>query len=170
MLIASLPAALMTDEAPERYTVEAVFTRRPEQDEIAEILGSGTREYLTRAGYPAVEVAVSDRRLEIANTNLEELRDGLADVLADRLVEISEDVHARQDAATVRFLAAAATEQSRATAVEALAGSVTFRATGQREYSAVVVDPPAATARHARRPDDTDPAGPASPAADRADQ
>ncbi len=133
VLVGSLPAALMTDdEAPDRYTVEAVFTRRPERDEITEILGSETRERLAKAGYSTVEVTISDRRLEIANTNLEELRDGLGGVLADRLAEISEGVRARQDAAAVRFREAAAGELDRAASVAALAESVTFRTSGTR--------------------------------------
>ncbi|WP_231902631.1 hypothetical protein [Microbacterium sp. TNHR37B] len=126
VLVGSLPAALMTDEAPDRYTVEAVFTRRPERDEIEQILGSETRARLASAGYPAVEVAISDRRLEIANTNLEELRDGLGSVLADRLAEISAGVRATRDAAAGRFRDAAVVEQARAASVTALAGSVTF--------------------------------------------
>lgn len=128
VLVGSLPAALLTDHAPERYTVEAVFTRRPERDEVTEILGIETRDRLARAGYPTVEVTVSDRRLEISNTNLEELRDGLAAVLADRLAEISAGVRARQDAAAMKFHDAAETEQARAAAVAALAESITFQA------------------------------------------
>ncbi len=128
VLVGSLPAALMTDHAPDRYTVEAVFTRRPERDEVTEILGEDTRTFLARAGYPTVELTVSDRRLEIANTNLEELRDGLARVVADRLAEISAGVHAKEDAAADRFRDAAASEQVRAAAVAALAESVSFRA------------------------------------------
>lgn len=130
VLVGSLPATLMTDDAPDRYTVEAVFTRRPERDEVTQILGNGTRDYLARAGYPTVEVMVSDRRLEITNTNLEELRDGLAGVLVDRLAEIGEELRAERAVAAARFEEAAASEQSRAAAVAALAKSVTFRRTG----------------------------------------
>ncbi|WP_404436761.1 hypothetical protein LG322_00370 [Microbacterium aerolatum] len=122
----------MTDEAPDRYTVEAVFTRRPGRDEITEILGSETRERLAKAGYSTVEVTISDRRLEIANTNLEELRDGLGGVLADRLAEITEGARAKQDAAAIRFREAAAGEQDRAASVVALAESVTFRTSETR--------------------------------------
>lgn len=129
VLAASLPATLMTDEAPDRYTVEAVFTRRPERDEVIEILGSETRDFLAKAGYPTVEVTISDRRLEIANTNLEELRDGLASVLADRLADISTEVRDRQDAAAVVFQNAAVSEKTRTAAVTALAESVTFTST-----------------------------------------
>jgi len=92
VLVGSLPSALMTADAPARYTVEAVFTRRPQREEIAEILGDETRETLVREGYPTVELTVSDRRLEIANTTLEELRDGLGSVLAERLARYMNDV------------------------------------------------------------------------------
>lgn len=127
VLAGSLPASLMTDNAPDRYTVEAVFTRRPERGEIAGILGSETRDALVQAGFSTVEVTISDRRLLIANTNLEELRDGLASVLADRLAEISEGVRSKEAAAAVRNTDAAAGEQIRAAAVAALAESVVFR-------------------------------------------
>ncbi len=133
VLVGSLPAALMTVEAPDRYTVEAVFTRRPERDEVTQILDGGTRDFLARAGFPTVEVTVSDRRLEIAHTNLEELRDGLAGILADRLAEISGRVRAEREAAAARFQDAAAAEQIRATAVATLAESVKFRITADEE-------------------------------------
>lgn len=126
VLVGSLPADLMTDHAPDRYTVEAVFTRRPEREEVTEILGSQTQEFLAKAGYPRVRLTVSDRRLEVANTSLEELRDGLASVLADRLAGISAGIHARQDAAAARFHDAAEIERTRAAAVAALAESVAF--------------------------------------------
>ena len=130
VLVGSLPAALMTEDAPDRYTVEAVFSRRPEREEVTAILGDGTRDYLTKSGYPTVEVTVSDRRLEIANTNLEELRDGLASVLADRLAEISAVVRTTRETAAARFADAAASEHERAAAVTALAASVAFRTSG----------------------------------------
>ncbi|GAB3598553.1 hypothetical protein [Microbacterium tumbae] len=155
VLVGSLPAALMTDEAPDRYTVEAVFTRRPERDEITEILGSETRERLAKAGYSTVEVTISDRRLEIANTNLEELRDGLGGVLADRLAEISAGVRTRQDAAAVRFREAAAGEQDRAASVAVLAESVTFRTSADRGSGAISMsDQRSAATGHRARIDD----------------
>lgn len=145
VLVGSLPAALMTDHAPDRYTVEAVFTRRPDKDEITEILSSQTRDCLAKAGYPTVEVSISDRRLEISNTNLEELRDGLGGVLADRLAEISSDLRTERDAAAVRFQQAAAGEQDRAAAVAALAESVAFHtseglASGEERRSTALDD------------------------------
>jgi hypothetical protein len=159
VLVGSLPAALMTDDAPERYTVEAVFTRRPERDEVTEILGNETRELLTNAGYPMVEVTISDRRLEIANTNLEELRVGLASVLADRLAGISAGVRARQDAAAVRFQDAAASEDVRAAAVAALAESVTFLTSANTEQAAASAREARATSDRAQINDWTDEGG-----------
>ncbi|TQM27989.1 hypothetical protein FB391_2030 [Microbacterium kyungheense] len=136
VLVGSLPAALMTGDAPDRYTVEAVFSRRPEREEVTAILGDETRDCLTKSGYPTVEVTVSDRRLEIANTNLEELRDGLASVLADRLAEISAVVRTARETAAARFADATASEHERATAVTALAASVAFRTTGNTQAHA----------------------------------
>lgn len=126
VLAGSLPSALMTADAPVRYTVEAVFTRRPQREEVVELLGDETREVLIRSGYPAVELTVSDRRLEIANTTLEELRDGLGTVLADRLAAISDRAHERRDAAALRDEKTAEGERERAAAVVALAASVSF--------------------------------------------
>lgn len=126
ILIGSLPATLLTDEAPDRYTVETVFTRKTDRDEVAAIQGSETRAYLSANGFPTVELHVADRRLEIANTNLEELRDGLAAVIAERLAEISAALVAAREVAALRFQGATDREQVRAAAVAALAESVTF--------------------------------------------
>jgi hypothetical protein len=126
ILIGSLPAALMTDEAPDRYTVEAVFTRMADRDEVAAIQGSETRAHLSANGFPTVELHVVDRRLEIANTNLEELRDGLAAVIAERLVEISATLVAAREIGALRLPDATDAEQKRAASVVALAESVVF--------------------------------------------
>lgn len=127
VLVDSLPASLMTADAPDRYTVEAVFTRRPEKDEVAEILGEGTRACLTNAGYGTAELTIADRRLGIANTSLEELRDGLAGVIVGRLAEISASAQARRAAAAARFVEASTSEHERAAAVADLAHSIAFR-------------------------------------------
>ena len=126
IIVGSLPETLLTDDAPERYTVEAVFTRKPDRNEVAAILARATRRLLTEAGYPEVELTVSDRRLEIANTTLEELRNGLAATLGARLAEISVDVQAERDDAAARFRVASDREEHRAAAVVALAESIAF--------------------------------------------
>lgn len=129
VLVASLPATLLTDAAPDRYTVEAIFTRRPDPDEVSAIIGEETRALLARSGSPEVSLAVSDRRLEIAGTSLEQLRDGLAELLSARLAEISAAVDSRRQEEAVRFQDAAEHEHERAAAVTALAESVTFCST-----------------------------------------
>ena len=85
-----------------------------------------TRDYLSAKGYPTVELHVSDRRLEIHNTNLEELRDGLAQVIAEHLSEMTATIRAEREVASTRFNEASQREQTRAAAVAALAESVTF--------------------------------------------
>ncbi|MDI6022634.1 hypothetical protein QBL02_03650 [Leucobacter sp. UT-8R-CII-1-4] len=136
VLVGSLPASLMTDEAPDRYTVEAVFTRRPLRDEAVEILGRETRDFLSKTGYPNTELTISDRRLEIANTNLEELRDGLASILADRLAEISNGVQAQKEAAAIAFRNAAEIENTRTAAVTTLAESIIFTPSKEKQDAA----------------------------------
>lgn len=126
ILVGSLPATLLTEDAPDRYTVEAVFTRRADRDEVAAIEGGDMRAHLSAAGYPTVELRVADRRLEVANTNLEELRDGLAALLADRLAEISAALMAEREITAQHFQTASVREQERAAAVAALAESVAF--------------------------------------------
>jgi hypothetical protein len=126
IIVGSLPATLFTDDAPDRYLVEAAFNRKPQREEIEAILGNETRTCLSDNGYRTVEVSVSDRRLGIANTCLEELRDGLGAVLAERLAVISTEVGRRREIATARFQEASERERERAAAVAALADSVTF--------------------------------------------
>lgn len=126
VLASSLPSSLGTPEAPERYTVAAVFTRRPERAEIDSIVGDDTRDALSAAGYSTIQLAVSDRRLEIANTNLGELRSGLATWVADRLRHATAQMlQSRADAAAAR-LKSSADESERAAAVALLAESVSF--------------------------------------------
>lgn len=103
------------------------------------------RGALARAGYPAVELTVSDRRLVIANTSLAELRDGLSQVLAERLAEISAGVRSRHDAAAVRVQHATETEHDRLAAVTAFTESVRFDSGSpgsDRDHHADGGDPP----------------------------
>ncbi|MEV8023775.1 hypothetical protein [Microbacterium sp. NPDC080220] len=126
VLVGSLPAGLMTPAAPERYTVEAVFDRRPEKAELDEIVGDDTARLLAGAGYGSVTLTVADRRLEIHGTTLEQLHDGLAAFLADRLADISTDLRARQAEVETQTMDLAARENDRAAAVATLAATVSF--------------------------------------------
>ncbi|MEI5585078.1 MULTISPECIES: hypothetical protein [unclassified Agromyces] len=92
ILVNDLPASLGTVEAPERYTVTAVFTRRPLQPELDLLGAREVDDRLTEAGYPKVSLRTADRRLLIDNTNLAELRDGLAHLIGQILDQIGASV------------------------------------------------------------------------------
>lgn len=126
VLVSSLPATLMTHDEPDRYTVEAVFTRKADREEIFAIQSAETRARLTAHGYSTVELHVSDRRLEIGNTNLAELRDGLAEVIADTLAAISSKVSAARTVAAHRYEEASERDHARAASVAMLAASISF--------------------------------------------
>jgi len=91
ILLNDLPSALGTIDAPERYTVTAVFTRRPLPLELELLASPETQALLSEAGYPSVALTTADRRLFITNTNLSELRQGLALVIG----RILDDIGAR---------------------------------------------------------------------------
>lgn len=76
VLDGSLPAKLTTDDALDRYTVEAVFTRQAHRDEVAAIHDGATRDHLSTNRYPTVELHISDQP-----------GDGLAQVIAEHLSE-----------------------------------------------------------------------------------
>ncbi|WP_130453072.1 hypothetical protein [Leucobacter luti] len=126
VLVGSLPDTLQSEQAPELYTVEAIFTRRPEQEEVDAIVSAGSRVYLAGRGYPDVRLTVADRRLQIENSSLELLRDGLAEVIADLLLEISNLVQQHQREATAIFQDLFERETAREAAVVELAESVVF--------------------------------------------
>src|SRR6478736_10120810 len=89
VLASALPHDLGTAQGPTRYTVPAVFSRRPQPREVDLLHGSGTRQRLAEAGYSDVELRVSDRRLLITNTNLMDLKTGLAHLLGVILGEVT---------------------------------------------------------------------------------
>jgi len=89
VLASALPHDLGTAQGPTRYTVPAVFSRRPQPREVDLLHGAGTRQRLADAGYSDVELKVSDRRLLISNTNLVDLKAGLAHLVGMILRDIS---------------------------------------------------------------------------------
>lgn len=90
VLASALPDGVGTESGPVRYTVPAVFSRRPFARELELIKDFGIAGRLAEAGYPGVELEVSDRRLLILNTNLDELKNGLASLVGAVLRELSE--------------------------------------------------------------------------------
>lgn len=121
ILVDELPRTLGTVEAPERYVVAALFTRRPLPQELDLLRDPSVGERLAAAGYPRVTLGTSDRRLLIGNTNLHELKAGLASTIGTILDEIGR-VTARMRSAQAKDAAEAATrdtERAQSVLVEA---------------------------------------------------
>ena len=126
VVVSALPPELGTYHAPTRYTVTAVFTRRPETRELLLLGAPETRQKLDDAGYAAVELHVADRRLFITNTSLEELKQGLAEVIAELFAHISSTVQQEWAVQAERLGVLAAEEERRLHEVEAAASEVSF--------------------------------------------
>ena len=112
ILIDELPRTLGTVDAPERYVVAALFTRRPLPQELDLLRDPSVGERLAVAGYPRVTLSTSDRRLLIGNTNLHELKAGLATTVGAILDEIGR-VTARMRSAQARDAAESATRDTK---------------------------------------------------------
>lgn len=126
VLPGSLPKSLGTVNAPNSYQVDAVFNRRPQSEEVAAIHSSDSLSALRAAGYSFVTLHVSDRRLEIGNTNLDQLEDGLATFLADHLAAITAGIQQERLAQQARLASVAEAEGSRVEAVDAKAARIIF--------------------------------------------
>jgi len=116
ILVDQLPASLGTVNAPERYVVTAMFTRRPLRQELDLLTAPAVEERLAVAGYTHTALSTSDRRLVIANTNLRELKHGLAHLIGQILDDIGTQVATTRsaqarDAAEVASRAAARSNQ-----------------------------------------------------------
>jgi hypothetical protein len=95
VLESALPDLLGTVDAPDRYVVTAIFSRRPDPAELDLLSAPTVHEQLAAAGYPGVTLTAADRRLYISDTNLHELEVGLARTLGVILAEIGERVASR---------------------------------------------------------------------------
>ena len=126
VLASALPDTVGTAEEPATYTVPVVFSRQVTQRERKEIEDPAFVRSLPHAG-PDVLLAVSDRRLLIKNTNLAQLRQGLAADLAAgfRGVSVraaSEDAQRSLEAATRR-----SAEQTQRERVATAAAGIRFQ-------------------------------------------
>lgn len=130
VLPGSLPPTLGTEATPDSYQVDAVFTRRPTAEEVVAIHSVATKAALVAAGFPAVNLRVSDRRLEIRDTTLEQLEMGLATFLADYLAHIAKEIREHNAADRKLIEDAAKVEGSRSEAVSARAALIKFRESG----------------------------------------
>lgn len=90
VLASALPHDVGTARGSVLYTVPAVFSRRPEPRELELLHSVDVARRLADAGFGEVELRVSDRRLLIINTNLEELKAGLSHLVGTILREISD--------------------------------------------------------------------------------
>lgn len=126
ILTAELPLTLGTIDAPSRYDVAAIFTRRPDPLELELLRAEIVHHELAEAGYPDVALTVADRRLVIGDTNLHELETGLAMAIGRILARIGSDVAAQRAVTAGERADRMQQESARAASVLAAAGRVSF--------------------------------------------
>lgn len=131
VLESGLPAQLGTVDEPERYTVPVVFSRQVTRAERERIEDPETaRRLAVQAGAaqpgPDLRLVVSDRRLLIESTNLYQLRDGLAEALAEMLRDLGRDERAARSERAVEAESRAVEEEYRVSAVHAVVESIRF--------------------------------------------
>lgn len=126
ILSAELPLTLGTPDAPARYQVAAIFSRRPDPLELEFLHADTVQAELADAGYPGVALAVSDRRLLIVETNLAELEGGLAKLIGRILARIGADVAAQRAVRAGERAHELERESERAASVVAAAARVSF--------------------------------------------
>jgi hypothetical protein len=113
-------------QAPDRYTVSAVFSRRVNPAEARLIQGPAAHERLAERGYGHISLVIDDRRLEIVNTSLEELKAGLAPVIGSLVRQISEQTRHEQQQRNEETLSKSRADEARRKEIEALAGEISF--------------------------------------------
>lgn len=126
VLTQGLPVELGTPAAPARYTVPAVFCRQVSAAERERIEDPTTARSLHEHAGGDLTLTVSDRRLLIGDTSLDELRDGLAAALAGALRDIGHDLSAERGRRIADAAAREAVEHDREAAVAAAAAAVRF--------------------------------------------
>jgi len=126
VLVQGLPAELGTNHAPARYTVPAIFSRQVGAAERARIESPRTARRLSEYAAGPIELVVSDRRLLIKDTTLEELRDGLAAQIAALLRDVAADLTRERDAASAAGDALVHEEHDRTERVARQAADVVF--------------------------------------------
>lgn len=126
VLASALPHDLGTAKGPALYTVPAVFSRRPEPRELDLLHSINVSRRLDESGYGDVELLVSDRRLLITNTNLEELKAGLARLVGTILREISEQALLERISRAEELDALSLIEEHRLEALRSSAAEIHF--------------------------------------------
>jgi len=126
ILASALPNDLGTARAPSRYVVPVVFSRRPEPRELDLLQGSSISRRLDEAGYSDVELRVSDRRLLITNTNLMDLKSGLAQLLGIILNEVTTQADGERAERAEELDALGIIEEQRLEAIRRAAAEIHF--------------------------------------------
>jgi len=126
VLASALPHDIGTAKGSTIYTVPAAFSRRPQARELDLLHSASVARSLAEAGYSEVQLRVSDRRLLITNTNLEELKAGLAVLVGKILREVSERALLERTTRAEELDALALIEEHRLDAVNASAAEVRF--------------------------------------------
>jgi len=126
ILASELPATLGTAEAPERYVVTAVFSRRPDPLELELLAAASVTDRLAADGYPGITLVTADRRLLIGNTNLHELETGLAHRIGEILADIGTQVATLRKTRDLERVKLAEEESDRAAAIVKQANRISF--------------------------------------------
>ncbi len=92
VVFSCLVAGIEGSEPSDRYTVPAILNRRPSRSEHERLNSLAASGHLATAGYPEVGLVLNDRRLDITNTTLDELSEGLALLLGALIQELSDTV------------------------------------------------------------------------------
>jgi hypothetical protein len=131
VLESGLPAQLGTVDEPATYTVPVVFSRQVTASERARIEDPETARRLSiqtgaRPKGASLKLVVSDRRLLVENTTLDELRDGLAGALSTMLEEMGHDLRSESADRAAVAQARAVEEARRAAVVHAAVETIHF--------------------------------------------
>jgi len=131
VLESGLPVQLGTVDEPATYTVPVVFSRQVTPGERARIEDPETARRLTvdtgaRQKGSALRLVVSDRRLLVENTTLDQLRDGLAAALGTMLQEMGHDLRSESSDRAAVAQARAVEEERRAAGVHAAVAEIHF--------------------------------------------
>ncbi len=133
VLASGLPSDLGTATGPIRYTVPVVFSRQVSAQERARIEDPATARSLEEAAGagPGLELAVSDRRLLVMNTNLAELKAGLGAALGTMLARLGQELLTEQDRRAAAAEVLRSGERERVEAVSRAAAEIRFEPAGE---------------------------------------
>lgn len=126
ILASALPAELGTESSPGRYTVQCVLSRHVEPAELKMLLSEEIAARLSGDGFPVPTLTVSDRRLLVHDTNLEELDSGLARSIASALRHVTATVVAAMERRAETLAELQTRENARAEGVRATAKAIDF--------------------------------------------